>query len=442
VIDWLRARRVPVTVAAVFVLFNGVGFRNLLGIPLYAAFAVAVAAATVVALSGAGVRPPRMPGLLGAFLLVALASILWSQTRDMTAATLLLTGSLTGLALLIYRAFSDETILAVFHRALQASVLVGLAFEVLVTAIGHPISALNPTTGLAELVPSANLSLWSEDRLLQGGPIQGFVGNRNGFGAIALLALVLACCLALERTISRADALLTLVPAIVALTLTRSATISVAAACLVILGAGAALMRRVSDARKRLVSWSFIAFCLALGILVIRFWGVVLAGLDRSTDLTNRGVIWTEVAKYALMRPEGWGWVSAYWPTWRWPYGGITIQDHVTVPHAHNAFIEAWMELGIIGAALMIGLCAWLASSAWRLTEKQHRGDSVIPVAWMLTTAALIIQSLTESRLYYEGWWVLFVILAASVPSAFRLIDEPATPTRRDKAETRAAPVR
>jgi TRAP-type C4-dicarboxylate transport system permease small subunit len=100
------------------------------------------------------------------------------------------------------------------------------------------------------------------------------------------------------------------------------------------------------------------------------------------------------------------------------------------------------MELGIIGAALMIGLCAWLASSAWRLTEKQHRGDSVIPVAWMLTTAALIIQSLTESRLYYEGWWVLFVILAASVPSAFRLIDEPATPTRRDKAETRAAPVR
>ncbi len=104
------------------------------------------------------------------------------------------------------------------------------------------------------------------------------------------------------------------------------------------------------------------------------------------------------------------------------------ILDHQTVPHAHNAFMEAWMELGIVGALLMIALCAWLAASAWRLSEKEHPGDSVIPVAWMLMTAALIIISMTESRLYYEGWWVLFVILTASVPSAFRLAEEPALP--------------
>lgn len=427
-IDRLRERRTPLTIVALFVLFNGVGLRSLLGIPLYAVVAVIVAAATILGLTGPSVRRPRMPALLAAFLLTALASVLWSATRDMTAATLVLTALLTALALLMYRGLTDEAILAALHRALQTSVLVGLGFEVIVTLIGHPISELNLTTGLGQLVPSAALSHWSEDLLLSGGPIQGFVGNRNGFGAIALLAVILGCCLSLEHMISRVDAAVTILSGVLALALTRSATISVTAVCLLILAAGAALMRQIPDARKRTVSWSFIAFCLALGVLVIRFWDVILAALDRNSDLTNRSIIWAEVVKYALMRPEGWGWVGAYWPTWRWPYGGITILDHLTVPHAHNAFLEAWMELGIVGGVLMVALCAWLASSAWRLTEKQHRGDSVIPIAWMLMIAALIIISFTESRLYYEGWWVLFVILAASVPSAYRLAEEPARP--------------
>lgn len=438
-LEWLRDNRFPVAVGVVVVLFNGAGLRNLLGIPLYAAVCVLTVVVGVAALTTRWVRPPRMPGLLAAFLLLAAASVIWSQTRLVTVGAICVTAAVTTLAILLYCSFDDRTALLAFHRALFGSVLAGLAFEVVAAVIGQPVPPLNVTRGIGDLVSQAVPTSWSEALLLQGGPIQGLSGNRNVFASLALLSLVLGLMLGLERTISWQEAAAAAAASALVLALTRSATITVTAACLLILGAGAALMRRVPDRAKRAVSWTFASVCLALGILLIRYWGQLLDLLDRGSDLSNRSTIWRAVADFAALRPEGWGWVSAYWPVWRWPYGGITINEG-TIPHAHNAFMDAWLELGIPGLGLLALLCAWLASSAWRVTEKQHPGESLVPVTWMLLTAALIIQSFTESRLLQEGWWALFVVLACSVPSAVRLSDEPAPAARPARVTPEAAP--
>lgn len=404
--------------ALVFVVFSVQGLRYLTGLWGLGAICAVVIAWFLLTTLGRYRSFPRVPPLVVAFVALALLSTTWSVTAGLTllATALLALTSLLGVVL--GSALTPREAFAALYRGLQACLGVSIAFELVVAAIGRAVRPLVNEFGV--YVTDSAGHAWSDNLLSVGGPIQGFVGNRNILGFIALLALILALSGARQRAVRALDAIITAACAIAVLVLTRSATMTISILTLVVLVLAAFGIRRVPQRWKRPVSWTFAGACVALAVVALKYREEVLGFFDRSPDFTNRTEIWVSVAQHAGLRPEGWGWVS-YWPVWHYPYSDIPAVDGVPIFQAHNALLDAWLQLGIVGALLLLAMMLVLTVSIWRLVERGVPGDSVTPVVWMCLAAALILQSLTEARLLTEGNWVLFVALMTMVPSAIGL---------------------
>lgn len=413
--------RAYVTVWTVVLLVSGQGFRYLLGLPAFLALCVLTVAAVAMIFRPrwSALRPPL---LIGMFVGLATLSILWSATRAVTALALVAMLATTFVAMVTVRGANSVQFMTSLYRGLQISLVGGVVFELIVAlVIGHPIGPLvNDLRAIAGDHPSAAPEQWSANLLFQGGPIQGFVGNRNPFGAIALFAAIVAMVLMMQRRIRRADAVVTIAIAFAVHLLTLSATVTVAAAYVVVLTVAALAIRAVPEPMKRVLSFTVLACTAVAGVLTIKFRDEIFALLDRGSDATHRTEIWAYVIEYAWQRPEGWGFVG-YWPVWRDPYATIVDNVGVLAAHAHNAFLDAWLQLGLIGLVLLLAMVVLLFGSAWRLVERATWGDSYIPLGWALLTAAMVLQALTESRLLVEAGWFLLVALYCSGPPVFKL---------------------
>jgi len=398
----------------------------LLGLPGFTVLVIVtvVALAWVFRPSLGSLKPPF---LIGMFIALAAATFLWSGTRGITALAVLALVGTTFVAMVTVRGHAGDRFMVLMYKGLQWSVFIGLGFELIVsTLIRHPIHPLvNDVARIAAESGQEKLVWWSENLLFAGGPIQGFVGNRNPFAAIALLAAIVAFVMILERRVRVIDAVVTLGLSLVVLALTRSATITVALLFVIVLSLSAAWIRRAPERYKRVISFSTLALTAIAGVLTIKYRDLIFDLLDRSPDATHRADIWVEVANYAQQRPEGWGYVG-YWPIWEQPYKSIVESTGVVVGHAHNAYLDAWLQMGLIGAVLFVVIMVLLFGGTWRLVERASRGDTFLPLAWALLAAALAIQGLTESRPLVEGGWYLIVVLFCLGPQLFTLtyVDE------------------
>lgn len=412
-----------VTIWVVVLLTCGQGFRYMIGTPGYIALCL-VSVALVIVSFRPTLRSLKPPLLIGAFVGLAALSILWSVTKVVTVlavAALVLT---TLIAIITARGTRNTAFMVRLFRGFQISLFLGVIFEILVALLVD--GPLQPFVRDLESLASNQggdpiQNAWSENALLEGGPIQGFVGNRNPFGAIALFAGILAVVLVLDGRIRRLDGWFTVGVAVAVHFLTMSATVTGSLVVLLALSAGAVVIRRVSPRTKRVLSFSIVACAAIASVLVLKYRDEIFAMLDRRSDFTSRADIWVDVVRYAMERPDGWGYVG-YWPIWHYPYSEIGADlEYVRPTHAHNAFLDAWLQLGLIGVVLLFGIVVLLFGSAWRLVERADRGDTFIPLGWALLTVALAMQALTESRLLVEGGWYLLVALFCIGPPVFRL---------------------
>jgi exopolysaccharide production protein ExoQ len=147
---------------------------------------------------------------------------------------------------------------------------------------------------------------------------------------------------------------------------------------------------------------------IGIGLLAVE-WQAVLALLDRNPTLTGRVKIWQVALGYFQHRPwlgHGYG---AFWRTGSVEAQTIWQRFLWTVPHAHNAWIEIGLNLGILGIA---GI-SWLWAAAF------YRGIRVLAwppsrhVVFCLTLlAAILIENLTEYEFLRPDSpiWILYVI--------------------------------
>ena len=209
--DWI-------TIWTVVLLISGQGFRYLLGLPIYGIVTALTIAAVAFVLrpTWRGLKPPL---LIGCFVALAAMTFLWSSTRLVTALAVVALVLTTFLAFVTVRSHPSGHYMVLLYRGLQMSLALGLAFELVVsTIVRRPIHPLaNDITRLAGEHGITAKVWWSENLLFEGGPVQGFVGNRNPFGALALLAGIMAFVMVLEHRVRRADAIVTLVAAVAAL---------------------------------------------------------------------------------------------------------------------------------------------------------------------------------------------------------------------------------
>ncbi|WP_160297483.1 O-antigen ligase family protein [Demequina flava] len=415
---WLssRAGREALVVLAVVLMMSGQGFRYMLGIPGYALLCVLTVAGYWIAFRGQLWRA-RFPLIIVAFVGLGALSIIWSATPGVTALAVGVTVMTTVLAAVSVQGVGGKRFLDLLYRGLQWCLLLGIGFEVFVTLVVQdelmPVAGdFSDVTGLDD---ATSPFVWSENALIDGGPIQGFVGNRNPFGMIALLVGILAVILRLERRISARNGWITLMTAIGVHLLTQSATVTVVAAVVIVLAVFGVVIRAADPPGKRIISVSFIGMLVAVGAFALSQIDSLLEMLERDPDLTNRTGIWERVVDIAQLRPEGWGFVGV-WPIWAEPYSAVVGETTVRATHAHNVYLDAWLQLGLMGLALIIAIVVLMAARAWRAVEYGRQQDTWLPLGWFLLIGALAAQGLAESKMLVEGGWFILVALACIVP--------------------------
>jgi len=365
----------------------------------------------------------RLPYPFLAFLALATISIAWSFYPGATALGLVATylPAIVGVTLAVILSWDD--VLLVLGRTLRIILGLSLLFEFVVSVfVRSPLLPFWPSPGvdysnLPDPIPK--LLYWSRDELFdEGGKIQGIVGNSSLLGFVALLALVVFAIQLVGKTVSRTTGVLSVAVAALMIYLTRSATITIALVVLAAVVVAVLLLRRFEETRGRV--WAGIVVVVAAGIaVVVAFPNQLLALVGKSPDLTNRIDIWAAVIDLAQQRPVfGWGWVS-YWAPWVAPFNDLHKNSGVQQLHAHNAWLDIWLQLGTVGLVVFGSLVLVTLVRAWIFATNRPVGSDRVPRAFaaqtllpLLIIAALLVQSIAESRLIVEYGIVLLTLCA------------------------------
>lgn len=113
---------------------------------------------------------------------------------------------------------------------------------------------------------------------------------------------------------------------------------------------------------------------------------------QNTSSLSNRAPLWAELMESVEERPWlGFGY-EAFWAPQR--VEKISADQGWMVPHAHNTFLDQTLSLGIIGAALYIGMMIGALITAWKRYFRTRSESDMLP-ALLLTW--LVLTSLAES---------------------------------------------
>ena len=390
-----RRRLLPALGTWVFFLtFAGQGVRNVVG---WWAFGVIAALSEVVLLLVflyEGHRVPRraLPPLASAYTVLCLASILWSQYPTATALAGALMVATTAAGVLLACGLSLREMTDALSRALEAILVLSILLELYVGLFLHyPLVPVYMQDW--DAVPISYY--WVNGEILRGGPIQGIVGNRNPLAFIALLTLLCTAVRWADRRVR--------LPGLIVWSGLSVLVLAVTAVLW--------LMRHVPVARRRLVSGVALSLGVALAAAGLGLHSQVTDLLGRSSDLSGRWEIWTRVMglweQHTIL---GWGWIM-YWPPWIPLFRTLVVRpDGTPTMSAHNAYVEALFQTGVVGGALIAVLVVMLVYRSFRLATDHLDFDASVLLPALLMTA-LVVQSFTESRLLSEGNWVLVCAL-------------------------------
>ena len=416
-------RRTLIGAYATFALFTvlaGQFWRNLLGWWGFTAVALAVVVGAVILVVAEkpAWRWRRVPKSTIAFVGLAVLSIAWSfyPAASVLGVVITLVTTFTGVALALCLTWTR------IERALASAIkwVLGLsiAFELWVAIFVQ--EPLPPNfTDYGDDAPAA--FFWSRDLLFQGGPIEGIVASRNLLGMIALLGLIVFGARLAAGSIRRAQGIGWLVASGAVMLLTRSATVILVGVVVLVALGFVAWARRVGPDRRRGVYWAAAGVLAASVALLVVFWGALLDLFGKSEDLTGRLDIWSSVIGLAAERPWfGWGWIG-YWQPWVEPFQGLAVRNGVEYLQAHNAWLDVWMQLGIVGLVAFASIVLGALWRSWFLAVDRPKDESGRPLPHsaaslvpLLVLVVLVAQSLAESRILVEGGWLLLIAIAWS----------------------------
>lgn len=342
----------------------------------------------------------RQP-LLVLILWIAVASALWSTNPDQTvrrSIALVLT-TLSGVVLGArwrWRALAE--VIAAAHALLAvASLIAILAF---------------PSFGrMHELFPGAWRGLWIE---------------KNGLGSFMTIG---ACACAAAALLEPRRAKLWWPAAALCLVLVLGSTSKTSLVACLLGGCGLVLvwiMRRGPVGRV-VGTYGALAAILLVGGLALVASNVVLAALGKDATLTGRTQIWSAVMRRIQDRPWlGYGYGAVWSDTSPWaPLAWIIKQAGFRPGHAHNSWLEQWLDLGALGlgawALYFIETCARAVIALYRSP------GAYLAVPFLLVYA---MTTLTESIavVFNDSRWVLFVAIAVKLA-----LPDDAAPLRRPR---------
>lgn len=236
------------------------------------------------------------------------------------------------------------------------------------------------------------------------GDWQGAFTSKNGCGRIMVLAT--AVVLSVKKQSAWRTLSLVLFTFIVAMSGSRGAWVIDA----IVLGIyfGLRILTN-TDKRSRVV---LIVFSIAAGFVlassVAIHYAEIASLLGRDATLTGRTWIWKQIWPFILRRPIlGWGY-SGFWRGVHGESFRVIAFVRFILFHAHNGFLEIWLELG--GCGLLLFAASYFRG--WRKLWPHLRRGAIRRVMSMLFMLVLVgLYDLDENTLLiYNGlFWVLYV---------------------------------
>ena len=421
-----RRARAVYLVVVLFTLLAGDAWRYTIGWLGWGIVVglMAVASVALLVVQRAKWRLNGLPYPLLAFLVLSALSIAWSFYPGASALGVASTWFTVAGAIAVAITYTWAEILLGLGRALRIVLGGSLVFELVVaTIIRQPVlpPVAQPGIDYSNLPDKIPLMLyWSRDQLFDDGKIQGLVGNSALLSFAALLGIIVFGIQLFDRTYRRRWSILWLAVAVLCFALTRAATNIIGLAVVLAVVVAVLLVRRAAGGRARAATYAGI-IVVGAGALstALVFFPQLLALLGKSSDLTNRGEIWAAVINLAQQRPVfGWGWVS-YWVPWAAPFDHLAENNGVRQLHAHDAWLDIWLQLGIIGLVVVGALVLSTLARSWAFAIDRPQSLPGRPGALtsatllpLLVVVALLVQSVAESRMLVEYGMFLLALMA------------------------------
>jgi len=189
------------------------------------------------------------------------------------------------------------------------------------------------------------------------------------------------------------------------------------------LGAGTMLLLHSGIVGRRSVG-IFVIVALAVGgaaELTFGVYGRVIGALGRDPTLTDRTLVWADALALQVNPLLGMGFESFWlgprlevlWEKWWW---------HPN--QAHNGYVETYLNLGTIGAVLLLGMLV----STFRKITRQLRGNFDVACLRLAFLFAILAFNFTEAGFKAVHLiWTMFYIIAIDYPPR-RQTSEPRIP--------------
>ena len=135
--------------------------------------------------------------------------------------------------------------------------------------------------------------------------------------------------------------------------------------------------------------------------------------LDKDITLTGRLPLWRDLLVVARERPLLGHGYRATFDGWFSPVHEVWIANPWNPSHAHNALLQIWLEVGLVG--VVIFLIVYVRTIVGAVTVAMHETGAVAiwPLIFMTTTLSI---SITESGMTSEAMgWTMFVVASLSV---------------------------
>ncbi len=368
----------------------------------------------------------RTPEPLALLLLFMGLSLIWSQYRPQTLLSFAVQIGATLFGFFLVNQFGWRQLLNILGNTIRFILVTSLFFE-LYAAITGPVEPLFPNY---EGEPPAAAYLWSQGNLFEGERIQGIVGNANLIAFIAVLGMLLFLIEYIVTAQIKVVPLLSFVLSLAMALLAQSAGMIVATLLVSFAAAIAIIAEGKEKTIRRKVYARAIAILVAIGVVAAIFHKELFDLLGRSPDASGRFDIWQKVFTLINEKPiEGWGWIG-YWIPGVEPWEGLITINSVPMYQAHNALVDIWVQLGLVGLFAMIWLLVQSFVRLWHIAVRHTSPLYLYPLFIFLVIAA---QSLTESRLLIEISWVLLVVVSVKSREGFTSLEPMGTSTKLSK---------